>query len=105
VSQGLGHALLEAVRMDDEGQPLTGSYMDYTMPRADTMPQIEVINLPPLPGEDFAPRGIGEVGMSGTPAAFFNAVTAALALHGASLNTLPATPERVWQALRTAKAR
>ncbi|XWN30323.1 MAG: xanthine dehydrogenase family protein molybdopterin-binding subunit [Devosia sp.] len=102
VSQGLGHALLEPVRIDDEGQPLTGSYMDYTMPRADTMPLIEVINLAPLRGEDFAPRGIGEVGMSGTPAAFFNAVSAALAPFGATLDTLPATPERIWQALRTA---
>ena len=100
--QGLGQALLEAVRVDEAGQPLTGSFMDYAMPRADDVPPVEVIHLPPLTDEGFAPRGVGEAGASGAPAAIINAVNDALAAADAEIGALPATPERVWRALRDA---
>jgi carbon-monoxide dehydrogenase large subunit len=100
--QGLGQALLEAVRTDEAGQPLTGSFMDYAMPRADDVPPVDVIHLPPLPGEGFAPRGVGEAGASGAPAAIVNAVNDALAVAGAEICELPVTAERVWRALRMA---
>ncbi|MCF3933525.1 xanthine dehydrogenase family protein molybdopterin-binding subunit [Acuticoccus sp. M5D2P5] len=98
-AQGLGQALLEAIRLDDAGQPQTGSWMDYAMPRADDVPAVEVVHIPTLPGEGFAPRGVGEAGNSGAPAAVFNAVLDAIAPLGASLDALPATPLRVWEAI------
>ncbi|WP_108658483.1 xanthine dehydrogenase family protein molybdopterin-binding subunit [Acuticoccus kandeliae] len=97
--QGLGQALLEAVRVDDAGQPQTGSWMDYAMPRAEDAPSVEIIHIPSLPNEGFAPRGVGESGNSGAPAAVFNAVLDALAPLGATLDTMPATPLRVWEAI------
>ncbi len=102
--QGFGQALLEAVRVDEAGQPLTGSFMDYAMPRADDVPPIEVLHLPPLPDEGFGPRGVGEAGASGAPAAIVNAVNDALAAAGAEVAALPVTAERVWRALRESEA-
>lgn len=102
VIQGFGQAILEAVRIDDTGHPLTGSFMDYAMPRADNVPAVEIVHLPPLPGEGFAPRGVGEAGASCAPAAIINAVNDALAKRGAEVDTLPAMPSTVWQALRAA---
>lgn len=101
--QGMGHALMEAIRIDETGQPLVGSFMDYAMPRADDVPpSFEVIHLPNLPGDGFAPRGVGEAGASGAPAAIFNAINDALAAKGAHVDQLPATAETVWRALSTA---
>ncbi len=101
-TQGLGQALHEAIRMDAAGQPLTGSFMDYAMPRADMVPPIEFIHLPPLPGDDFAPHGVGEAGASGAPAAILGAINDALAGIGAEVSELPATPLVVWNAIRAA---
>ncbi|RAH98982.1 carbon monoxide dehydrogenase [Acuticoccus sediminis] len=101
--QGLGQALYEAVRMDDAGQPLTGSFMDYAMPRADMVPPVEVLHVPPLPGDGFAPRGVGEAGASCAPAAILCAINNALAPVGAAVTELPATPLVVWNALQSAR--
>ncbi|WP_075219114.1 xanthine dehydrogenase family protein molybdopterin-binding subunit [Acuticoccus yangtzensis] len=101
--QGLGQALYEAIRMDESGQPLTGSFMDYAMPRADMAPPVEVLHLAPLPGDGFAPHGVGEAGASGVPAAVLLAVNDALAPLGAEITALPATAPDIWRAIRDAE--
>ncbi|WMS44644.1 xanthine dehydrogenase family protein molybdopterin-binding subunit [Acuticoccus sp. MNP-M23] len=101
-TQGLGQVLCEAIRMDDSGQPLTGSFMDYAMPRADMVPPMECIHLPPAPGDAFAPHGVGEAGTSGAPAAILGAINNALATIGAEVTELPATPLVLWNAIQAA---
>ncbi|MEM6848962.1 MAG: xanthine dehydrogenase family protein molybdopterin-binding subunit [Pseudomonadota bacterium] len=105
IAQGFGQAVLEAVRIDDTGQPLTGSFMDYAMPRADNAPLVEVIHLPPLPGEGFSPRGVGETGTSGAPAAILNAINDALSQKGTAIAELPATSQLIWQTLQESGGR
>ncbi|UOM33939.1 xanthine dehydrogenase family protein molybdopterin-binding subunit [Acuticoccus sp. I52.16.1] len=102
-AQGLGQALTEAIRMDAAGQPLTGSFMDYAMPRADMVPPVEVVHIPPRAEEGFLPRGVGEAGASGAPAAILGAINNALAPMGALITELPATPLAVWNALQAAR--
>jgi carbon-monoxide dehydrogenase large subunit len=96
LAQGLGQAMLEGCRYDDDGQLLTGSYMDYTMPRADDLPNFKVDRtVTPCTHNPLGVKGCGEAGAIGSPAAYMNALTDALGVKDLAM---PATPERVWQA-------
>jgi len=103
-AQGIGQALLEQVVYDaDSGQTLSGSFMDYTLPRADDLPLLTVdLNEVPEADNPLGVKGAGENATSGAPAALMNAVRAALATAGVQHFDMPATPERVWRALREA---
>jgi aerobic carbon-monoxide dehydrogenase large subunit len=105
VSQGLGQALLERTSFDASGQLLTGSFMDYALPRADDFPDIEVDLLEvPSVSNPLGVKGAGEAGSVGSPPALINAIIDALSLDGVTHIDMPATPESVWQAMSAAKA-
>ncbi|MFN8928324.1 MAG: xanthine dehydrogenase family protein molybdopterin-binding subunit, partial [Rhodospirillales bacterium] len=97
IVQGIGQALLENAVYDPEsGQLLTGSYMDYTMPRADDVPSFKVgLVETPCPHNPLGVKGCGEAGAIAAPASVMNAVTDAIGKH----MQMPATPERVWRAI------
>jgi carbon-monoxide dehydrogenase large subunit len=104
VAQGIGQALLEQAVYDENGQLLTGSYMDYTMPRADDVPNIQVSNTVTLcTHNSLGVKGCGEVGAIGSPPAVINAVLDALEEKGVKDISMPATSYRVWQAMQDAK--
>jgi carbon-monoxide dehydrogenase large subunit len=98
IAQGLGQAVLEAVRYDDEsGQFLTATFMDYAMPRAADLPPMEVdFNIVPTPVNELGVKGAGEGGACGAPPAIVSAACDAL---GVAHIDMPLTPERVWRAL------
>lgn len=97
VAQGLGQVLMEAMIYDDSAQLLTGSFMDYALPRAAMMPEITFDTSPvPNPNNPLGVKGCGEAGSIGALAACVNALVDAL--DGAPV-TLPATPETLWRAL------
>jgi carbon-monoxide dehydrogenase large subunit len=100
VVQGIGQALMEHIVYDDDGQLLTGSYMDYQLPRAVEVPDI-VFDDHPVPATTnvIGAKGAGEAGCSGALAAIMNAVVDALAEYGITDFDMPATPHRVWQAI------
>ena len=100
VVQGIGQALMENVVYDDDGQLLTGSYMDYQLPRAVEVPDI-VFDEHPVPATTnvIGAKGAGEAGCSGALPALMNAVVDALADYGVTNFDMPATPHRVWQAI------
>ena len=106
IAQGLGQALLEDCRYDPEsGQLLSGSLMDYCLPRAGDLPSIAVgIHEAPSPINVLGVKGAGESGSTGAPPALINAILDALAGIGVEALDMPATPERVWQAIRAAEA-
>lgn len=97
VAQGAGQALLEHGVYDEFGQLVTGSYMDYCLPRADDLPDFVVATtVTPCTHNPLGVKGCGEAGAIGSPAAIINAVTDAL---GTDIS-MPATPEKVWRALK-----
>jgi carbon-monoxide dehydrogenase large subunit len=98
IAQGLGQAVLEAVRYDPEsGQFLTATFMDYAMPRATDLPPMEVgFNIVPTPVNELGVKGAGEGGACGAPPAIVSAACDAL---GVGHIDMPLTPERVWRAL------
>lgn len=100
IVQGVGQALLETTIFDESGQPLTGSFMDYCMPRADDVPMIEdeFIEVPATTNP-LGVKGCGEAGPTGGMSSVMNAVCDALASRGITHIDMPATPERVWRAL------
>jgi len=104
IAQGVGQALLEGCVYDkDSGQLLTGSYNDYSMPRADVLPNFKVaMTETPCPHNPLGVKGCGEAGAIAAPAALMNAITDAL---GVSHIDMPATPEKIWRALRLSKSR
>jgi carbon-monoxide dehydrogenase large subunit len=106
LAQGVGQALLEGCVYDSaSGQLMTGSYMDYCMPRADNVPLYNVGTHTTLcTHNSLGVKGCGEVGSIGSPPAVINAVLDALAPLGVTDIEMPATSERVWQAIRSAKA-
>jgi carbon-monoxide dehydrogenase large subunit len=106
LAQGIGQALLEQCVYDAEsGQLLTGSYMDYAMPRADDVPSFKVgTKVTPCTHNPLGAKGCGEAGAIGAPAALMNAVMDALAPVGVTRFDMPASPHRVWQAIRSARA-
>ncbi|NNE82631.1 MAG: xanthine dehydrogenase family protein molybdopterin-binding subunit [Alphaproteobacteria bacterium] len=106
IAQGAGQALMEEVVYDsDSGQLLTGSYMDYTMPRADDFPSFEVVGHEvPSDNNPFGFKGAGEAGTVGALPAVMNAVCDALRPLGVRNFDMPATSHRVWQAIQDAEA-
>ncbi len=103
LAQGIGQALLEGCVYDREsGQLLTGTYMDYAMPRADDLPNFKVdTRVTACTHNPLGVKGCGEAGAIGSPAAVINALCDALGVKDIEM---PATPERVWRAARAAKA-
>jgi len=101
VAQGYGQAVLENTVFDPEsGQLLSGSFMDYALPRADDLPDIEVDLLEiPCASNPLGVKGAGEAGAVGSPPAIINAILDALAEDGVTHIDMPATPERVWRAI------
>ncbi|MDM0022210.1 xanthine dehydrogenase family protein molybdopterin-binding subunit [Variovorax saccharolyticus] len=103
VVQGIGQVLLEQIRYDSAGQLVTGSFSDYAMPRASDMPEIESVNLEtPTALNPLGVKGVGEAGTVGALSATINAVCNALQPAGVRHLDMPATPMRVWKALRDA---
>ncbi len=104
VAQGIGQALLEGCVYDENGQLMTGSYMDYCMPRADNVPFI-VTDYSNVPAADnpLGVKGCGEVGAIGSPPAVINAILDALRPLGVTDITMPATSQTVWQAIQSAR--
>jgi carbon-monoxide dehydrogenase large subunit len=101
IAQGIGQALLERTVYDETGQLLSGSFTDYTMPRAGDMPDIDFRwNVIPCRTNPLGIKGCGEAGAIGAPPAVINAVIDALGDRGVTAIDMPATPERLWQALR-----
>ena len=103
VAQGLGQALLENTVYDETGQLVSGSFMDYCMPRASDMPDVgfDTVEIP-CPKNPMGMKGAGEAGTVAAPAAVMNAVVDALAGSGVTHVDMPATPQRLWQALNAA---
>lgn len=100
VVQGIGQALMEDVIYDDDGQLVTGSYMDYALPRADQVPDIVFLDHPvPAKTNVLGAKGAGEAGVSGALPAVMNAVVDALSAYGVKSIDMPATPEKVWRAI------
>ena len=105
VAQGIGQALMERVVYDAEGQPLTGSFMDYALPRADQMPDMSIVHLPtPAKTNPLGVKGCGEAGCAGALPAVMNALVDALSEFGVRHIDMPATPLKVWEAIEAAKA-
>ena len=105
VAQGIGQVLMEEMIYDDDGQVLTGSFMDYAMPRASDMPRRMLIaDLPdPTPSNPLGVKGVGEAGTTGSVAAVVNAVEDALLPLGVSDLQMPLTPNHVWQMIQAAR--
>jgi carbon-monoxide dehydrogenase large subunit len=105
VVQGIGQALYEGCVYDEGGQLVTGSFMDYCMPRADNLPAFAVGHHTTLCTHNaLGVKGCGEVGAIGSPPAVMNAVIDALKPYGITHLDMPATPERVWRAIDSARA-
>ena len=104
LAQGIGQALFEEARYDESGQLLTGSFMNYGMPRADDLPSFKVGNhATACTHNPLGAKGVGEVGAIGVPPAVINAVLDALAPLGVKDISMPATPEKVWRAIQEAR--
>ncbi len=98
IAQGVGQALLEGCVYDDAGQLLTGSYMDYCMPRADDLPSFGVdTTKTPCPSNPLGIKGCGEAGAIAAPAAVMNAITDALGVVDVAM---PASPNTVWSVIQ-----
>ncbi|MGA9950076.1 MAG: xanthine dehydrogenase family protein molybdopterin-binding subunit [Xanthobacteraceae bacterium] len=98
IAQGVGQALCEGAVYDKDGQLVTGSFMDYCMPRADHLPSLKVdTTMTKCPSNPLGIKGCGEAGAIAAPAAVINAITDAI---GTELLAMPATPQTVWAALQ-----
>jgi carbon-monoxide dehydrogenase large subunit len=103
VAQGLGEAFYEQMRYSDEGQPLTGSLLDYAVPRASHMPPLILgETVTPNPFHPLGVKGVGEAGCNGAPAAIANAVMDALAPLGVDHIDMPYTALKLWEAIQAA---
>ena len=106
VAQGIGQALMECVSYDSNGQPITGSFMDYALPRAEDIPVMAVGDHPvPAKSNPLGTKGCGEAGCAGSLVCVVNAVIDALSEYGITDIDMPLTPERVWRAIQDAKAK
>jgi carbon-monoxide dehydrogenase large subunit len=104
IVQGIGQALMERTFYDGEGQLLSGSYMDYAMPRAGDAPMFDFLSHPvPATSNVLGVKGCGEAGCAGALPSVMNAVVDALAPYGVRHIDMPATPERVWEAIQQAR--
>src|SRR5712672_364059 len=105
IVQGIGQALRECTVYDEQGQLLTGSYMDYAMPRAEDVPLfMHDFHCVPATTNPLGAKGCGEAGCAGALPSVMNALIDALSEFGIRHIDMPATPERVWQAIRNARA-
>ncbi len=103
VVQGAGQALWEGAVYDDNGQLLTGSMLDYALPRAHLVPDIETLStVTPSPHNPLGVKGIGETGTIASTVSIYNAVIDALRPLGVTRLEMPLTPERVWRAIQEA---
>ena len=101
VVQGIGQALMEGAVYNEDGQLISGSYMDYALPRADDVPMIETERTTtPCPHNPLGVKGAGEAGAIGATPAIVNAVMDALSPLGVKDIHMPLTPERVWRAMQ-----
>ena len=101
IVQGLGQALCETVVYDEAGQVLNASFMDYAVPRADGVPDFDVaLTEDPTGGNALRVKGGGEAGITPALAAAINAVVDALSDYGVEHIEMPATPAKVWEAIR-----
>ena len=102
VVQGIGQALMEATVYDGAGQLVSGSFLDYTLPRAEAIPPL-VVGYHPVPAttNPLGAKGCGEAGVTGALPAVINAILDALAQRGVRQIDMPATPERIWTALQS----
>lgn len=105
IAQAVGQALMEQVVYDDEGQLLTGSFMDYALPRADDLPSFDTHTdeSSPCKINPLGAKGVGELGTVGATPTVINAVLDALRPLGVTDIAMPATPERVWRAIQEAR--
>jgi carbon-monoxide dehydrogenase large subunit len=104
IVQGIGQALWEEAVYDDNGQLLTGSLADYAIPRADLLPDMEVLStVTPSPHHPLGVKGIGEAGTIASTCTVYNAVIDALEPFKVDSIRMPLTPERVWRAVAAAK--
>ncbi len=100
VAQGIGQALIEEAVYDRDGQLLSGSFMDYALPRAIDLPNIATeFHEVPTPNNPLGVKGAGESGAIAAPPAVMNAVADALSAHGPFTIDMPATPEKIWRAI------
>ncbi len=105
VSSGMSHALMEVFAYDEDGNPLTGNFMDYGMPAASEFPSFERVALEtPTDRNPIGAKGIGESGTIGSTPAVQNAVVDALAHLGVTHVDIPVTPQRVWRAMESAQS-
>jgi len=106
VAQGVGQVLMEDIKFDGDGQNLTGSFMDYAMPRATDISAVDVKSNPvPTRTNPLGVKGAGEAGCVGAMPAVANALVDALSHLGVRHIEMPATPERLWRAMRDGHAR
>jgi carbon-monoxide dehydrogenase large subunit len=104
VAQGFGQAVMERAVYDDSGQNVAASFMDYAMPRASDFTMFEVKSNPvPTKQNPLGVKGAGEAGTVGALPAVMNAIENALNAAGVPMIEMPASPERVWQALQAVK--
>ena len=102
LAQGLGQTLYEAIAYDRDGQLLTGTLMDYAIPRADDVPPVELEKMhTPSPRNPLGAKGLGEAGCIAIPPAVVNAAVDALAPFGVAHLDMPLTPARLWAELRS----
>jgi carbon-monoxide dehydrogenase large subunit len=102
--QGIGQALMEHCAYDADGQVLAGSFMDYAMPRATDVPFFGLaFNEVPAPNTLLGVKGGGEGGTTAAPPAVINAIVDALSEFGVRHIDMPATPEKIWRAIREGK--
>jgi len=105
ITQGAGHIFLEQAVYDENGQLLTGSFMDYAMPRAGLVGGLKVSDFPvPTATNPLGAKGVGEAGVTGSMPCLMNAVMDALGQAGVKRFDMPASQLRVWKAIREAKA-
>lgn len=103
IAHGIGAALFEKFAFSEQGQLLSGTFMDYLLPSAAEVPAITIVDhCTPSPLTTFGQKGSGEAGYLGSPAAIASALNDALAPRGASIDYLPMTPQALWRALRSA---
>jgi len=105
IVQGIGQALMESVVFDEQGQLLTGSYMDYAVPRASDAPNFAFdSHSVPATTNPLGAKGCGEAGCAGALPSVMNAVVDALSVYGVKHIEMPATPLRVWETIQAARA-
>jgi aerobic carbon-monoxide dehydrogenase large subunit len=104
VAQGIGQALYEEAIYEPGGQLVSGSFMDYTMPRADGLPAMQVSTVEvPCKNNPMGVKGCGEAGSVASPAAVINAILSALGELGVTHIDMPATPQKVWRLIQEAR--